>query len=283
MTFADINIRDPFIVLEDDTYYMYGTRGAECWNESYGLDVYTSTDLETWSEPTEVFTPPVDFWANKNFWAPEVHKYNGAYYMFASFKADGVCRGTQILRSDSPMGPFVLHSDGPVTPRDWECLDGTLYVDKNGIPYMIFCHEWVQVKDGEMCVMRLTDDLKAAAEEPKLLFKASEPSWANKGVEDYVTDGPFMHRLADGTLIMLWSSIAQEAYVEAIAVSDNGDITGNWKQLDELLFDKDGGHGMVFRDKTGDLRFIMHSPNKELQERPVLITVREENGTLVKA
>ena len=50
----------------------------------------------------------------------------------------------------------------------------------------------------------------------------------------------------------------------------------------ELLFDKDGGHGMVFRDKAGDLRFVMHAPNKPLLERPVLITVREENGTLVK-
>ena len=52
--------------------------------------------------------------------------------MFASFKAAGVCRGTQILVADHPKGPFVPHSDGPVTPRDWECLDGTLYVDPGG-------------------------------------------------------------------------------------------------------------------------------------------------------
>ena len=62
--------------------------------------------------------------------------------------------------------PFVPLSDGPVTPADWECLDGTLYVAANGTPYLVFCHEWLQVKDGEMCAMPLTPDLTAAAGEP---------------------------------------------------------------------------------------------------------------------
>ena len=76
-----------------------------------------------------------------------------------------------------------------------------------------------------------------------LLFKASEASWIaeaqkNKGI--YVTDGPFPYRCADGTLLLLWSSMGEEGYTEAIAVSDNGDIDGNWVQRDELLFKKDG-------------------------------------------
>lgn len=58
--------------------------------------------------------------------------------------------------------PFVPLSDGPVTPADWECLDGTLYVAADGTPYLVFCHEWLQVKDGEMCAMPLTPDLTAA-------------------------------------------------------------------------------------------------------------------------
>ena len=28
--------------------------------------------------------------------------------------------------------PFVPLSDGPVTPADWECLDGTLYAAADG-------------------------------------------------------------------------------------------------------------------------------------------------------
>ena len=125
MKLNDIHIRDPFILTDGDTYYMYGSRGKECWNVGLGLDVYTSKDLTEWSEPIEVFSKPDNFWADRDFWAPEVHKYKGEYYMFVTFFSPTRTRGTQILKSESPLGPFQPHSDGPVTPNDWMCLDGT--------------------------------------------------------------------------------------------------------------------------------------------------------------
>ena len=176
----DINIRDPFILTdrENGVYYLYGTRGEARRKElGYGFDVFVSRDLEEFSEPTVVFSPSDGFWGKYDFWAPEVHFYKGKYYMFASFKADGKCRATHILRSDSPMGPFVPVSDTPATPAGQECLDGTLYVE-DGIPYIVYSHEWLQVKDGEMCARRLSDDLTEAVGEPILLFRASGPSWA---------------------------------------------------------------------------------------------------------
>lgn len=276
----EINIRDPFVLLDDDIYYMYGTRGSECWEgKSYGLDVYVSKDLENWSEPVEVFTRPEDFWADRDFWAPEVHKYKGSYYMFVSFKCDGRCRGTQILKAESPMGPFLLHSDGPVTPPDWECLDGTLYVE-NDTPYMVFCHEWVQVKDGEMCAVELTKDLKAAVGEPVLLFKASEPAWAGVAADRYVTDGPFLYKTAGGRLIMIWSSLT-DSYCEALSYSENGSLLGKWVHDERLLFAKDGGHGMFFHDLSGRMKFVCHQPNgPQYHERPIFMDIVEADGTL---
>ena len=149
MKLNEINIRDPFVLPVGGKYYMYGTRGSKIFGYAIGFDVFVSEDLENWSEPHSVFEASADFWADRNFWAPEVHAYRGKYYMFASFKAENACRGTQILAADTPMGPFVPLTKEPVTPRDWECLDGTLYVSPEGKPYMVFCHEWVQVKDGE--------------------------------------------------------------------------------------------------------------------------------------
>ena len=203
--------------------------------------------------------------------------------MLATFKAPDVCRGTQVLVAESPMGPFIPLKNDAVTPRDWECLDGTLYVAKDGKPYIVFCHEWLQVKDGEMCAMELTPDLRDAAGEARILFRASEPAWAGWDHKDdcFVTDGPFFYRTQEGKLLMLWSSFSGSNYVEAIAASDNGDITGNWKHLPNLLFEKDGGHGMIFSTFEGELRFIMHSPNYPRgDERPRMIPLVEENGTL---
>ena len=280
---SEINIRDPFVLYEDGKYYMYGSRGRETWGICTGLDVYVSDDLENWSEPVEVFTKPENFWSDRNFWAPEVHKYEGAYYMFVSFFAKDKMRGTQILKAESPMGPFKLHSDGPVTPSDWMCLDGTLYIE-NGVPYMVFCHEWTQVKDGEMCVIELSKDLTKAVGEPKVLFKASSlPNVAavNNGA-GYVTDGPFMYRTKSGRLLMIWSSFTADGYCEAISYSDNGSILGNWAHEEKLLFSKDGGHGMLFYDKEGNLKFPYHQPNgPQFAERPHFAGVAEEKDTLI--
>ncbi len=282
MKLSDIHIRDPYILPEDGKYYLYGTRGAETWGESYGFDVYVSQDLENWSSPQEVFTPPENFWSHRNFWAPEVHKYKGKYYMLATFGGEEgtFVRGTQILVSDSPLGPFVLHSHGPVTPKEWSCLDGTLYIEDQ-VPYMIFCHEWCQVMDGEMWAIRLSDDLKSSVGEPILMFKGSEPSWASKESNTFITDGPFVYKTGSGKLLLLWASVCDYRYLEAISYSDNGKISGQWIHQEELLFKENGGHGMLFKTFQGQLKLALHCPNNNPDERPILYNVRESNDSLI--
>ena len=171
---SDIHIRDPYVLVQNGKYYLYGSRGGSCWGQGGGFDVYTGTDLENWEGPFEVFHNDGSFWTDREYWAPECHVYNGAYYLLASFKNEGVCRGTQILRAERPEGPFAPISDGPVTPRNWECLDGTLYVSPSGDPWMVFCHEWVQAGNGEVCAIPLTPDLRAAAGEARILFRAGD-------------------------------------------------------------------------------------------------------------
>ncbi len=280
MKFKDINIRDPFILPYDGKYYLYGTRGSTAWCSAEGLDVYVSEDLENWSEPHECFTVTKDFWADKEVWAPEVHIYKDKFYMFVSLRSDTRNRGTQILRSESPMGPFLPFTDYAITPKEWLCLDGTFYISKKGDPYIVFCHEWVQVTDGEICAMKLSEDLTHPVSEPVVLFRGSEPFWADKTRDKFITDGPFMYRTESGKLLMIWSTFTPSGYVQAIAHSDNDDIDGNWIHED-LLFKKDGGHGMIFNDFNNNKYLILHSPNENPLERPVLFGIKEENGTLV--
>ncbi len=279
----DIHLRDPFVLAHNGKYYLYGSRGSEAWSDSAeGLDVYVSEDLENWSEPVTVFKRTPDFWATMHYWAPEVYFYKDAFYMFASFKAKDVCRGTMVLRSEAPDGKFTPWSDGCVTPKDWECLDGTLVIE-DGEPYMVFSHEWVQVRDGEFWAVKLSEDLKRADGEPFMLFKASEAPWAVPGGEDgdvYVTDGPFLYRTRSGKLLMLWSGTGRDGYTEAIAVSDSGRLGGKWTQREELLFKTDGGHGMIFKTFSGELMLALHAPNESPLERPVFFPLKEENDML---
>lgn len=289
----EIRLRDSFIVpvADEGLYYMYGTAragGPFGTGGSPGFDVYVGRDLTQWEGPFPVFAPLEGFWATRDFWAPEVHPYEGRFYMFASFKAEGACRGTQILVAETPRGPFRVHSPEPVTPRDWECLDGTLYRDETGAPWIVYCHEWVQVGDGEICATPLTADLRAPAGEPMLLFRASAAPWVvsvRPGQRALVTDGPCLHRTADGALLMLWSSFVRRgaegrAYAVGVACSQSGTLAGPWVQAPTPLYDDDGGHGSVFRALDGRLMLALHRPNRTPDERPRFIPLREADGML---
>ena len=280
-----INIRDPFILPYNGRYYLYGTRAATCWGPADGFDVYTGTDLENWDGPHIVFEKDAEFWADRNYWAPEVYLYQGSFFMFASFKSADRRRGTQILKALSPLGPFVPHSDGPVTPPDWECLDGTLYIDQQGKPYMVFCHEWVQVKDGQVCAVELSADLRRAAGEPFLMFQATDAPWVKsvRGEGNFVTDGPFLHRLQNGRLTMIWSSMCSSGYAIGLACSASDEINGRWAQLEQPLFSANGGHGMLFRTCDNRLMLALHEPNVNLAERPVFIEMRETDNRIGRA
>ncbi len=283
----DIQIRDPYIFKEGGSCYLFGSTDKDIWKTpGVGFDVYRSTgSLTEFEGPYPAFRPPQGFWATYNFWAPEVYAYGGKYYMFATFKPDNGCRGTAVLRSESPLGPFIPWSDGPVTPADWECLDGTLHVDRLGFPWMVFCHEWVQVGDGQICALPLSKDLKAPAGPPRLLFKASEAPWAkplaNRAPGSYVTDGPNMYTAKNGALLMLWSSFGADGnYCIGVAASQSGTIDGPWTQTEEPLYRADGGHGMLFTAQDGKLYLAIHTPNKTPNERAIFAEITDNDGKL---
>lgn len=166
----DINIRDPFILTDNvkKIYYMYRTSDSIMADGKVrgGVEVFTSRDLKKWNGPQTVMRIPADNGLTGTVWAPEVHKYNGKYYLFATINSDikwkkrkegwgdYTWRGTQIFHADRPEGPFKPFDCFVTTPMDWMALDGTLWVE-NGTPYMVFCHEWVQTEDGTMEAVEL--------------------------------------------------------------------------------------------------------------------------------
>ncbi|MBQ3571591.1 MAG: family 43 glycosylhydrolase [Clostridia bacterium] len=269
---SEIRIRDPFILTdkENGCYYMYGTtsikEGTIAALNTFA--VYKSKDLENFEEPKVIVDGEKydGFFGKKDFWAPEVHKINGKYYLFGSVKADNVCRATHIFVCDTPDGEFVPVSNKHITPENWECLDGTFW-QENGKPYMVFSHEWLQVKDGEICAMELSEDLSHAVGEPKVLFKASDNPCVNeigeKGSGNYVTDGPFLFK-EEGKLKMIWSSFYNGKYCVLEAQSDS--LFGEWTHCGSK-FDFDGGHAMLFYTLEGERMISLHRPNTNNLER----------------
>lgn len=264
-------LRDPFVLVENGRYYVYGT-GWVCYRGDR-LD----GDFELLDDIVEV---PSDVAGDK--WAPEVHKYRDGYYMFTTYRSKTTGkRGCTIMKADNPEGPFREITGGHFTPKDWDSIDATFYVDESGQPWSVFVHEWTSTDDhiGRMCAAKLSDDLTKLISEPIELFRADDPDWT----DNRVTDGCFMHKCKDGELIMLWSNFAPDGYAVGIARSDNGKPDGHWTHDSELLFSKaidgkcDGGHGMLFTGLDGQLYLSVHSPNQagagRAHETPVFVPI----------
>ena len=91
LTLEDINIRDPYILpqAEEGVYYMYASSSVKEDGKFYGgMVAYKSKDLKNWTGPIRVFDVPRDNALTGAVWAPEVHFYQGKYYLFATLNSD---------------------------------------------------------------------------------------------------------------------------------------------------------------------------------------------------
>ena len=292
---ADERLRDSCVWVDEatQTYYLVSARRRGP-NGRPAVVQYTSRDLQTWNGPRVIFEIPGNFWTQRAIWAPELHAYQGKFYLFLTFDSDQpfpeqwrdwlprVKRGSQVLVAEKVDGPFrPFDATRSTLPPDMMTLDGTLWVE-DGTPYMVFCHEWVQIKDGTVEYVKLKPDLSATDGEPVRLFNGSDAPWVKKSGQYgcIVTDGPWLYRTKTGKLVMLWTSGGAAGYTTGLAISESGKLAGPWQHQAEPIFGADGGHAMLFKRLDGRLMMILHQPNITPQERAVIMEMEDLGDTI---
>ena len=276
-----IRLSDPFILADTitSTYYMTGTGGL----------LWESNDLRKWTGPYTVTMIDTNSWMGPSpmIWAAELHYYKDRYYYFATFTNRSVNidtvrgnvierRACHVLVSDRPDGPYIPMKDSIYLPPDKPTLDGTLWVDKDGIPYMVYCYEWLQNWNGTIEKIELKPDLSGTIGEGQVLFRASDSPWSKDFDENgnivphRVTDGPWLFLTQTGKLGMLWTSWAFSDYTQGVAYSASGTLEGPWVQENEPITPPNYGHGMLFRTFDGQLLMSVHS-HKKINGRTIRI------------
>lgn len=255
----ELCIRDPFIIFDNGKYYLTGSRGkgdklSPNFDDQDAFLCYESEDLVYFYGPYILF----DGWDSFEYWAPEIHRYKDEYYLFGTIHLKNKKRGTYIFKAQNILGPYIPLTGESITPSEEEALDGTLFID-NGVPYLIYCHEWLQIHNGTMKIVQLSIDLKSRVGESKILFAAKDAKWVGENDRGgYVTDGPFVVK-EDGLYKMIWSSFTNpNTYCLGIATSKN--LCSGWQQNDNAKYIDDRGHGMLF-NIDGVRHVISHRPN----------------------
>lgn len=138
------NAPDPYVLYDDGMYYLYATTDSPS-----GFRVSSSADLVSWTD-LGFCARKGDIFGNDWFWAPEVYKYNGKYYLLHSTDEH-----LALAVSDSPAGPFVKTKDGYLIED--KCIDGHLLFDDDGTVYLYMAY-WGESGE-EIWGCRMNSDL----------------------------------------------------------------------------------------------------------------------------
>lgn len=250
-----VQLADPFILLDGDTYYAYGT------HSDAGIEVYTSDNLTEWNF-RGLALQKKDVWADRWFWAPEVYKVGGKYYMYYSAD-EHICAAV----SDSPLGPFVQKVKAPMI-ADEKCIDNSLFMDDDGKPYLIFdrFNEGLNIN-----VAELEDDLMTIRKGTVTPCISMSQDWEK--IHPTVNEGGFVIK-HKGLYYMIYSANSYESPNYGIGCATAARMTGPWTKYEEnplLQFPGDlrgVGHGAIFTDKEGQLRIVYHAHWSETSIHP---------------
>ena len=259
-----IRLADPFILLDNGTYYAYGTHSNK------GIEYYTSTNLKEWKFGGLALHKD-DSYGEKWFWAPEVYLVNGVYYMFYSAESR-----TCVATSDSPAGPFEQVVQKPLIDG-YKNIDNTLFIDDDGTPYMFY----VRVeKPFKICVAELNKDLQSIKKECVAVCISPNQSWERKSQR--INEGPsvFKH---NGRYFMLYSGNGYKSHYYGIGLATAKSIKGPWRKSSlnpilQLPGELVGvGHGAPFYDKKGRMHYVFHAHNSNEKVHPRCMYITRMN------
>ncbi|KAA2239825.1 family 43 glycosylhydrolase [Chitinophaga agrisoli] len=259
-----IFLADPTIFADKGMYYLYGT------SSNRGFLVYESTDLKTWHQPQDstrrLALQRGQSFGSKGFWAPQVVQYKGSYYM--AYTAD---EQIAIAKASSPAGPFKQDQFGPLSGTGKQ-IDPFLFFDEDGKIYLYH----VKLQEGNrIFVTEMKPDLSDVVTGTEKECITSTGGWENTaGATWPVAEGPTVLKHKK-TYYLLYSANDFRNKDYAVGYATSSSPLGPWKKyagspiISRHTVEQNGtGHGDVFTDKKGQLKYVLHSHRSEDRVSP---------------
>ena len=250
----DIKLGDPYIIYDEgtDRYYIYGTGGVE-----KGFKAYSSKNLTDWKDEGQVYSAKQEkSWGTKDFWAPEVYKVGGKFYMFYSAhwkenpnnELENYKIGVAV--SDKPTGPFIDMTGRPLFDPGYPIIDANVYFAEDGKLYLYYsrcCYKhpvkseiskWAkknklfdEIEESWVYGVELAPDFSGTIGKPKLLLrppvkmKDKQAEWESRSVTSKEvnrrwTEGSYLFK-HDNLYYMMYSAnhFAGENYAVGYATA----------------------------------------------------------------
>jgi arabinan endo-1,5-alpha-L-arabinosidase len=245
---AQVEVHDPVMAKEGDTYYVFST--------GPGITFYSSSNMRDWQPEGRVF-PGEPSWArqaaptfNDHIWAPDVQFHDGRYYLYYSVSGFGKNTsgiGVTINRTLNPRSPdyrwedqgMVLQS---VPGRDlWNAIDPNVIADSKGQGWMSFGSFWTGIK-----LVKLNADWTRLAEpqEWHALARRERPAYTpDESPAPAEIEAPYIFRKGDYYYLFVSFGLCcqKEHSTYHLMVGRSRDITGPYVDKDGKQMLEGGG------------------------------------------
>lgn len=257
----NIFLADPTVFYNKGTYYLYGT-GAGQYAD--GFAAYTSANLKKWKGPVGVkggyAFKKGDAYGDTKFWAPQVFKYNGKFYM-----AYAANEHIAIAVSNNPLGPFTQEASKSLS-EEIKQIDPYIFIEDNGKKYLYY----VVVANGgnRIFVAEMNDDmLSVKTETAKQCIEATDV-WENtEGDKWSVTEGPTVIKHND-LYYLIYSANHFKHATYAVGYATSKSPYGPWKKYEgnpiihkNITGQNGSGHGDLIKGNKNEWIYVFHTHN----------------------
>ncbi|MBE6636558.1 MAG: hypothetical protein E7618_02000 [Ruminococcaceae bacterium] len=260
-------IGDPFILYDDGKYYMYATSLGN------GYRVWVSDTCAKFQPAGIAYQQSGTSFGFASYWAPEVYKYEGKFYMFYSAlyknKSGQERFGIGVAVADTPVGPFTdLVPNQALFAPSYSVIDANVLFDDNGKVYLYYSKDCSTNSvngnpTSQIFGVEISSDFKTVIGEPVLL-STPDAAWESRSGSWRWNEGPCVFKRGD-TYYMMYSAGYYENNTYAVGYSTSDSPLGPFKKfpLNPILVG-DGintsgtGHNNYFFSPDGTEMFAVY-------------------------
>lgn len=261
---------DPWVIQQDTTYYYMNTLGDH-------LAIWATGRMSALpgARPVTIWTPPTTGVYSKDIWAPELHLFDGKWYMyFAADDGNNNNHRIYALENDAadPLSAnWVFKGKVADSTADRWAIDASAF-DYNGKRYLIWSGwpDSVNVEQ-DIFIAELADPLTIKGK--RVLISAPTLSWEKQGAPPAVNEGPEALINPSGQLFLTYSASGcwtDNYCLGLLTLRPGGDPLNpaDWSKSAGPVFSTAGasgayapGHNGFFISRDGKQNWIVYHAN----------------------
>lgn len=281
----EIAFADPTIFVENNKYYLTGTRNRV----PQGFSIFESTDLKEWKTATGdtlqlILKEGNSVFGERGFWAPQIFKEGSKYYM--TYTAS---EHVALASSNSIYGPFTQEEVRPID-ESARNIDSFLFKDSDGKYYLYH----VRFNKGNYLWVA-EFDLPSGRIKPETLKKCFDNTEPWEATPNYksspVMEGPTVIKM-DDVYYLFYSANHFKNIDYAVGYATSKSPYGPWEKYAgnpiihrSIVHENGSGHGDLFKGLDGRNYYVYHVHNSDsvVQPRktrivPLIMKKNEESG-----